>query len=93
MLLILLVIAKIRHLQDYQLRLSYNMMPCPSGLDIANCLKYFSQVLLSKLETLQYNRIRYFIIISNYTNYNYGMINIYYYILDPTPFNLCNLIS
>lgn len=46
------VIAKIRHLQDYQLRLSYNMMPCPSGLDIANCLKYFSQVLLSKLETL-----------------------------------------
>lgn len=46
------VIAKIRHLQDYQLRLSYNMVPCPSGLDIANCLKYFSQVLLSKLKIL-----------------------------------------
>jgi len=45
----LLVIAKIRHLQDYQLRLSYNMVPCPSGQDIANCLKYFSQVLLSKI--------------------------------------------
>lgn len=25
-------------------------MPSPSGLDIANCLKYFSQVLLSKLK-------------------------------------------
>lgn len=58
MFLIILVIAKIRHLQDYQLRLSYNMMPCPSGLDIANCLKYFSQVLLSKLETLQYNILK-----------------------------------
>lgn len=48
----LLVIAKIRHLQDYQLRLSYNMMPSPSGLDIANCLKYFSQVLLSESKIL-----------------------------------------
>ncbi|CAH1714206.1 unnamed protein product [Aphis gossypii] len=43
-------IAKIRHLQDYQLRLSYNMLPCPTGLDIANCLKYFSQVLLTMLK-------------------------------------------
>ncbi|VVC24664.1 Hypothetical protein CINCED_3A004663 [Cinara cedri] len=43
-------IAKIKNLQDYQLRLSYNTMPCPSGLDIANCLKYFSQVLLTILK-------------------------------------------
>lgn len=52
LIIFLSVIAKIRHLQDYQLRLSYNMLPCPSGLDIANCLKYFSQVLLSKIEIL-----------------------------------------
>lgn len=83
MFLILLVIAKIRHLQDYQLRLSYNMMPCPSGLDIANCLKYFSQVLLSKLEILQYNIIRYHV----HINYNHSMMNIYYYILDLSHLN------
>lgn len=57
------VIAKVRHLQDFQLKLSYNMMPSPSGLEIANCLKYFSQVLLSKLE------IKYHIIIALFTTH------------------------
>lgn len=37
-------------------------MPSPSGLEIANCLKYFSQVLLSKLET------KYHIIIALFTS-------------------------
>jgi hypothetical protein len=42
------VTARIRNLHDYQLRLLHNIMPVPSGVDIANTLKYFSQTLLSK---------------------------------------------
>nr|CAD7567208.1 unnamed protein product [Timema californicum] len=42
--------AKIRNLHDYQLRLLHGIMPVPSGLDVANTLKYFSQTLLTVLK-------------------------------------------
>ncbi|XP_068085270.1 protein unc-79 homolog [Anabrus simplex] len=42
--------AKIRNLHDYQLRLLHGIMPVPSGVDIANTLKYFSQALLTVLK-------------------------------------------
>lgn len=42
------VTAKIRNLLDYHLRLLHGIMPVPSGVDIANTLKYFSGTLLSK---------------------------------------------
>lgn len=47
-LLILTVQAKLRCLHDYHQRLLHNSVPLPSGSDIANTLKYFSQTLLSK---------------------------------------------
>ncbi|GLH04892.1 Uncharacterized protein GBIM_10519 [Gryllus bimaculatus] len=42
--------AKIRNLHDYQLRLLHGIMPIPSGVDIANTLKHFSQTLLTVLK-------------------------------------------
>lgn len=42
--------AKIRTLQDYHSRIRNNVLPEPSGMDIANTLKYFSQTLLSVLK-------------------------------------------
>ncbi|XP_063624654.1 protein unc-79 homolog [Cydia splendana] len=42
--------AKIRSLYDCQLRLMHNIQPLPSGTDIANTVKYFSQTLLSVLK-------------------------------------------
>ncbi|CAH2007924.1 unnamed protein product [Acanthoscelides obtectus] len=42
--------AKIRSLYDYQLRLMQGVMPPPSGVDIANTIKYFSQTLLTVLK-------------------------------------------
>ncbi|KAJ8981493.1 hypothetical protein NQ317_007019 [Molorchus minor] len=44
------VTAKIRSLYDYQLRLMQGVMPPPSGVDIANTIKYFSQTLLTVLK-------------------------------------------
>ncbi|XP_021924860.1 protein unc-79 homolog isoform X4 [Zootermopsis nevadensis] len=44
------ITARIRNLHDYQLRLLYNIMPVPSGVDVANTLKYFSQTLLTVLK-------------------------------------------
>ncbi|XP_056666467.1 protein unc-79 homolog isoform X17 [Monodelphis domestica] len=41
--------SKIRHLQEYHNRVLHNIYPVPSGTDIANTLKYFSQTLLSIL--------------------------------------------
>ncbi|XP_074091564.1 protein unc-79 homolog isoform X9 [Macrotis lagotis] len=41
--------SKIRHLQEYHNRVLHNIYPVPSGTDIANTLKYFSQTLLSVL--------------------------------------------
>lgn len=43
-----IVQAKLRSLHDYHLRLLHNSIPVPSGIDIANTIKYFSQTLLSK---------------------------------------------
>lgn len=40
--------AKLRCLHDYHLRLLHNVLPAPSGVDIANTIKYFSQTFLSK---------------------------------------------
>ena len=40
------VAAKVRNLHDYQLRLLNNSVSPPSGHDVANTLKYFSQTLL-----------------------------------------------
>ncbi|KAG8238372.1 hypothetical protein J437_LFUL018172, partial [Ladona fulva] len=37
-------------LHDYQLRLLHGIMPVPSGIDIANTLKHFSQTLLTVLK-------------------------------------------
>ncbi|CAH1121158.1 unnamed protein product [Ceutorhynchus assimilis] len=45
--------AKIRSLYDYQLRLMQGTLPPPSGVDIANTIKYFSQTLLSVLKDVQ----------------------------------------
>ncbi|XP_063244249.1 protein unc-79 homolog [Bacillus rossius redtenbacheri] len=42
--------AKIRNLHDYQLRLLHGIMPVPSGVDVGNTLKYFSQTLLTVLK-------------------------------------------
>ncbi|XP_017778696.1 PREDICTED: protein unc-79 homolog [Nicrophorus vespilloides] len=42
--------VKIRNLYDFQLRLMQGVMPPPSGVDIANTIKYFSQTLLSVLK-------------------------------------------
>uniref|UniRef100_I3KW79 Unc-79 homolog, NALCN channel complex subunit n=1 Tax=Oreochromis niloticus TaxID=8128 RepID=I3KW79_ORENI len=39
----------IRYLQEYHNRVQHNIYPVPSGTDIANTLKYFSQTLLSIL--------------------------------------------
>ncbi|XP_054989625.1 protein unc-79 homolog isoform X13 [Sorex araneus] len=41
--------SKIRYLQEYHNRALHNIYPVPSGTDIANTLKYFSQTLLSIL--------------------------------------------
>ncbi|XP_063060311.1 protein unc-79 homolog [Engraulis encrasicolus] len=41
--------AKVRVLQEYHNRVLHNLYPVPSGTDIANTLKYFSQTLLSIL--------------------------------------------
>ncbi|XP_044292351.1 protein unc-79 homolog isoform X2 [Varanus komodoensis] len=41
--------SKIRYLQEYHNRVLHNIYPVPSGTDIANTLKYFSQTLLSIL--------------------------------------------
>ncbi|KAJ7409284.1 protein unc-79 isoform X2 [Willisornis vidua] len=43
------VASKIRYLQEYHNRVVHNIYPVPSGTDIANTLKYFSQTLLSIL--------------------------------------------
>ncbi|XP_053080852.1 protein unc-79 homolog isoform X10 [Acinonyx jubatus] len=43
------VASKIRYLQEYHNRVLHNIYPVPSGTDIANTLKYFSQTLLSVL--------------------------------------------
>uniref|UniRef100_A0A803SXG5 Unc-79 homolog, NALCN channel complex subunit n=1 Tax=Anolis carolinensis TaxID=28377 RepID=A0A803SXG5_ANOCA len=40
---------RIRYLQEYHNRVLHNIYPVPSGTDIANTLKYFSQTLLSIL--------------------------------------------
>uniref|UniRef100_A0A4W6F9R4 Unc-79 homolog, NALCN channel complex subunit n=1 Tax=Lates calcarifer TaxID=8187 RepID=A0A4W6F9R4_LATCA len=40
---------QIRYLQEYHNRVQHNIYPVPSGTDIANTLKYFSQTLLSVL--------------------------------------------
>lgn len=47
---------KLTSLHDYYQRLLHGTQPMPSGLDIANTLKYFSQTLLCKwLCTSNYN--------------------------------------
>jgi hypothetical protein len=43
------VTAKIRNLHDFQLRLLHGIVPVPSGFDIANTIKNFSQTLLCNL--------------------------------------------
>ncbi|KFM70417.1 Protein unc-79-like protein, partial [Stegodyphus mimosarum] len=35
--------AKIHNLQHYNARIKHNLVPLPSGDDVANTLKYFSQ--------------------------------------------------
>uniref|UniRef100_A0A452I9A3 Uncharacterized protein n=1 Tax=Gopherus agassizii TaxID=38772 RepID=A0A452I9A3_9SAUR len=45
----LFIASKIRYLQEYHNRVLHNIYPVPSGTDIANTLKYFSQTLLSIL--------------------------------------------
>ncbi|KAF8766719.1 Protein unc-79 like protein [Argiope bruennichi] len=42
--------AKIHNLQHYNGRIKHNLLPLPSGDDVANTLKYFSQTLLSVLK-------------------------------------------
>lgn len=47
----IIVQAKLRSLHEYH-RLLSNQMPAPSGSDIANTIKYFSQTLLSEWKYL-----------------------------------------
>ncbi|XP_065166264.1 protein unc-79 homolog isoform X3 [Atheta coriaria] len=42
--------VKIRSLNDYHVKLMQGIMPPPSGVDIANTIKYFSQTLLTVLK-------------------------------------------
>ncbi|XP_066903218.1 protein unc-79 homolog isoform X4 [Halyomorpha halys] len=42
--------SKIRNIHDYHLRLLHNVIPLPSGQEIANTIKYFSQTLLTVLK-------------------------------------------
>lgn len=49
---IISVQAKLRCLHDYHLRLLHNMLPAPSGVDIANTIKYFSQTFLSNFSLI-----------------------------------------
>ncbi|XP_074643701.1 protein unc-79 homolog [Tubulanus polymorphus] len=42
--------AKLRNLKDYHYRTINNITPLPSGVDIANTLKFFSQTLMSVLK-------------------------------------------
>ncbi|XP_070180605.1 protein unc-79 homolog isoform X2 [Littorina saxatilis] len=42
--------SKIRNLKDYHYRIINNLTPQPTGTDVANTLKYFSQTLLSVLK-------------------------------------------
>ncbi|XP_038630854.1 protein unc-79 homolog isoform X2 [Scyliorhinus canicula] len=44
--------SKVRYLQEYHNRVLHNIYPVPSGTDIANTLKYFSQTLLSILSRI-----------------------------------------
>ncbi|XP_003736929.2 protein unc-79 homolog isoform X1 [Drosophila pseudoobscura] len=45
--------AKLRALHDYHVRLLHNVLPAPSGVDIANNIKYFSQTLLTVLKDVR----------------------------------------
>ncbi|KAM6969385.1 protein unc-79 homolog isoform 7-T7 [Tautogolabrus adspersus] len=49
--------SKIRYLQEYHNRVQHNIYPVPSGTDIANTLKYFSQTLLSVLRDAPSDRV------------------------------------
>ncbi|XP_055879587.1 protein unc-79 homolog isoform X2 [Biomphalaria glabrata] len=42
--------SKIRNLKEYHYKIINNVAPLPTGIDIANTLKYFSQTLLSVLK-------------------------------------------
>ena len=44
------VTSKIRNLKDYHYRVSNNLNPQPTGVDIASTLKYFSTTLLQYVE-------------------------------------------
>ncbi|SPP83777.1 protein unc-79 homolog isoform X4 [Drosophila guanche] len=45
--------AKLRALHEYHVRLLHNILPAPSGVDIANNIKYFSQTLLTVLKDVR----------------------------------------
>ncbi|KAF2367441.1 hypothetical protein FHG87_001796 [Trinorchestia longiramus] len=45
--------AKIRNLSEFQLRLVQGAVPPPSGVEIANILKYFNQLLLGVLRDIK----------------------------------------
>ncbi|KAL9895816.1 UNC-79 domain-containing protein isoform 1-T2 [Glossina fuscipes fuscipes] len=45
--------AKLRCLHEYHVRLLHNILPAPSGVDIANNIKYFSQTLLTVLKDVR----------------------------------------
>ncbi|KOB67998.1 Uncharacterized protein OBRU01_18968, partial [Operophtera brumata] len=49
------LLADIAHLYDCQLRLMHNIQPLPSGVDIANTVKYFSQTFLIASESVTRN--------------------------------------
>ncbi|KAM7364575.1 UNC-79 domain-containing protein isoform 2-T2 [Cochliomyia hominivorax] len=45
--------AKLRYLHEYHVKLLHNFLPAPSGVDIANNIKYFSQTLLTVLKDVR----------------------------------------
>ncbi|XP_073838651.1 UNC-79 domain-containing protein isoform X11 [Musca autumnalis] len=45
--------AKLRCLHEHHVRLLHNVLPAPSGVDIANNIKYFSQTLLTVLKDVR----------------------------------------
>ncbi|XP_008486384.1 protein unc-79 homolog, partial [Diaphorina citri] len=42
--------AKVRNLHDYESRIIHGTIPVPSGIDTANNVRYFSQILLTLLK-------------------------------------------
>lgn len=67
--------AKLRCLHDYHLRLLHNVLPAPSGVDIANAIKYFSTTFLSKQTIFNLNSL-FFLGLSTETQSDFFLLSL-----------------